>query len=231
MSTEASLNLGDIIAAEERMLTRLEPSNNKDKENKEKETKSASSSSNSSMLLETKGIASSGSKPDSKTDSSKPPSTSPLPPGGTGGGGKHPWLVSASAVVAAAAAASATSSSSSSSSSSVVDHIPSPSPLPLPPPTTTSVNEKMLRSGLARVSRTATRLLPRQGPLAGSTGKQRGYARPPATLSPLATTLYEQILEAELAARRAHLNLYRCAALIVLYAHLRDTHTHRSFCF
>jgi hypothetical protein len=91
-----------------------------------------------------------------------------------------------------------------------------------------SVNEKVLMEGLARLSRSATRLLPRgssnnsnnnsnsNGASSSSDGGSGGgggvvgkrVPRPP-SLTPLATALYEHMLEAQATARRTHLNMYR----------------------
>jgi endonuclease YncB( thermonuclease family) len=92
-----------------------------------------------------------------------------------------------------------------------------------------SVNEKVLMEGLARLSRSATRLLPRgnsdnnsnnnsnsNGASSSSDGGSGGgggiggkrVPRPP-SLTPLATALYEHMLEAQATARQAHLNMYR----------------------
>ena len=91
-----------------------------------------------------------------------------------------------------------------------------------------SVNEKVLMEGLARLSRSATRLLPRGTGRAGTDsssntdsnntttgsssssggGSGKRVPRPP-SLTPLALALYEHLLEAQVTARRVHLNMYR----------------------
>jgi hypothetical protein len=67
-----------------------------------------------------------------------------------------------------------------------------------------SVNELILMDGLARVSRSASRLVPRSG--GGGRGGGRGDKRGLPPMSPLATNLLSHLEEAMKYARRAHVS-------------------------